>query len=81
VPIAGTLTPSVPFSGTATYSGTSGATASWTGDLEAWLPGAGYVPLTGSGFSSLLCGGEEDTKQLDACEDEADDLLRASTLI
>jgi hypothetical protein len=81
VPIAGTLAPSFPFSGTATYSGTSGATASWSGDLKAWVPGAGYVPLTGPGFSSLLCGGEEATKQLDACEDEVDDLLRASTLI
>ena len=80
-PITGTVTPSFPFAGSATYSQPPGSPATWSGDLRAWLPGAGYVPLTGPGFSQVLCGGKQDSSELEGCQEEAERLLRASTLI
>jgi len=47
--------PPKPFAGSASYSVAPEAPASWRGDLSVHLPGAGAVPLTGTGFSADLC--------------------------
>ena len=49
------LQPPKPFAGSALFEETGEAASSWTGDLSAWLPGAGRVRLAGPTFSSNLC--------------------------
>lgn len=49
--------PAKPFAGSASYSATPETPARWSGDLSVRLPGAGIVPLTGTGFSAELCRG------------------------
>jgi hypothetical protein len=50
-----------PFAGQALYSRSPGAPPSWSGDLSVDLPGADAVPLTGPGFSAVLCRGRVDS--------------------
>lgn len=47
--------PAKPFAGSAAYSVAPETAPSWSGDLSVYLPGAGTVPLTGTGFSAELC--------------------------
>ena len=47
-----------PFAGHALDSRSPGSAPSWTGDLTIDLPGAAGIPLTGPGFSAVLCRGE-----------------------
>lgn len=54
-PETATVEPTKPFAGSASYSATPEAPATWSGDLSVRLPGAGTVPLTGTGFSAELC--------------------------
>lgn len=49
------LKPPKPFAGSAVYEESGVAASEWTGDLTAWMPGAGRVPLAGLEFSSNLC--------------------------
>lgn len=49
--------PPKPFAGHAIYSHSPGSPPSWTDDLRVDLPGADGVPLTGPGFSAVLCRG------------------------
>jgi hypothetical protein len=49
------LKPPKPFAGSAVFEETGESAASWTGNLSAWLPGAGRVRLAGPRFSSSLC--------------------------
>lgn len=44
-----------PFVGHAVYSRSPNTSPSWTGDLSVELPVVGNVPLTGLGFSAILC--------------------------
>lgn len=44
-----------PFNGTARYRKERGSPAIWSGSLTSRPPGAGLVPLTGPGFSAVLC--------------------------
>lgn len=54
-PVTATVALPESISGTAEYRKEVGSPASWVGSLEARLPGAGVVPLTGPGFSATLC--------------------------
>lgn len=47
--------PPKPFAGSASYSVAPETAPSWSGDLSVYLPGAGTVPLTGTGFSAEFC--------------------------
>jgi hypothetical protein len=47
--------PPEPFAGDALYSRSLNASPSWAGDLSVDLPGANEIPLTGLGFSVVLC--------------------------
>jgi hypothetical protein len=73
-PVTATLAPQSPFSGGGTYREEAGAPTSWTGDLSVDLPGAKSTPLTGPGFTAILCRGEFDPA-LGACQDKAAQLL------
>jgi hypothetical protein len=53
--------PPKPFAGRVLYSGSPGSPPGWTGDLSVDLPGVGDVPLTGAGFSAVLCRGNVDS--------------------
>jgi hypothetical protein len=55
-----------PFAGNALYSHRPGSPSSWTGDLSVGLPGGNRVPLTGPGFSAVLCRGSL-TSRLKSC--------------
>lgn len=44
-----------PFEGTGEYQQTPGSPPSWIGSLVARLPGAGAVPMTGSGLTTVFC--------------------------
>jgi hypothetical protein len=54
-PETAVLEPTKPFDGSASYSAEPETPATWSGDLSVNLPGAGAVPLTGTGFSAELC--------------------------
>lgn len=54
-PETAAITLSKPFAGSASYSAEPGTPPSWSGDLSVSLPGAGTVPLTGTGFSAEFC--------------------------
>jgi hypothetical protein len=79
-PLSGSVALGYPFSGTAAFSRASNAPTSWSGDLTASLPGAANVPLTGPGFSAVACSGVAETSRLEACEEEAEELEKASFL-
>jgi hypothetical protein len=49
------LAPPKPFLGSATFSRESADEVSWKGSLRVKLPGFGVVPLTGTGFKSVMC--------------------------
>jgi hypothetical protein len=49
-----TVRPPKPFSGTASFARDASDSTSWTGTLAVALPGAGTVPLTGTGFAADL---------------------------
>jgi hypothetical protein len=49
------IDPPEPFAGGALYSRSVNAPPSWAGDLSVNLPGANGIPLTGLGFSAVLC--------------------------
>ncbi|HEX2095847.1 MAG TPA: hypothetical protein VHF50_00575 [Solirubrobacterales bacterium] len=54
-PAFAVLRPPKPFAGSAVFEERGEFANAWTGDLSAWLPGAGRVPLAGPTFSSSLC--------------------------
>lgn len=54
-PETAVITPPKPFAGSASYSVAPETAPSWSGDLSVYLPGAGAVPLTGTGFSAKFC--------------------------
>jgi hypothetical protein len=54
-PATATIALRSPFNGTGSYSKAPGSEPSWTGSLQVELPGVGKVPLTGSGFTAVLC--------------------------
>lgn len=49
------IAPPKPFSGSALFDGAALPGAKWTGDLSAWLPGAGKVRLTGPDYALSFC--------------------------
>lgn len=49
------LKPPKPFAGSAVFEEGGVGASSWSGDLSAWLPGAGRVSLAGREFSSSFC--------------------------
>ena len=55
------VVPPKPFAGRALYSRSPGFAPSWTGDLSVDLPGVEGIPLTGPGFSAVLCRGRVDS--------------------
>lgn len=54
-PETAVIAPPKPFTGSASYSVAPETAPSWSGDLSVYLPGAGTVPLTGTGFSTEFC--------------------------
>ncbi len=54
-PAFAVLRPPKPFSGTGTFQEDADLAPNWTGDLAAWLPGAGKVSLAGQSFASSFC--------------------------
>jgi hypothetical protein len=54
-PLTALVELSSPFAGHAVYSASPGMPPTWTGDLSVNLSGIGRVPLTGLGFTPLLC--------------------------
>jgi hypothetical protein len=63
--------PAKPFAGSASYSASPETPASWSGDLSVRLPGAGTVPLTGTGFRAELCRGLSPSESDDCAEPPA----------
>ncbi len=57
-----------PFAGRALYSRNPGSSPSWTGDLSVDLPGTDRIPLTGPGFSAVLCR-DSSVARLERCLD------------
>jgi hypothetical protein len=76
-PLVGEISAPPPYHGTATYSGGPGIPAHWDGDLSVSFPGASNVPLTGPGFSALVCRGAG-FRALDRCQEEVGDFLEGS---
>jgi hypothetical protein len=68
-----------PFAGTASYLEQAGSPPSWTGSLKVRLPG-GEVPLTGAGFTALLCH-EKSPRKFETCLDQANDTTAPPTVI
>jgi hypothetical protein len=54
-PVTATVALPGPFDGTAAYRKARGSPSTWEGSLSTRPPGAGLVPLTGSGFTAALC--------------------------
>lgn len=54
-PLRATVTPPAPFLGSAAFQRMPAGNNAWTGSLSIELPGAGRVPLAGTGFSARLC--------------------------
>jgi hypothetical protein len=85
-PASGSVMAPGPFFGTATYSRTLGSPTSLSGDLTVSLPGATNVPLTGPGFSAVVCGGKAEPNRLEKnrlerCQEESEELVEASLLL
>lgn len=66
-----------PFEGTAEYQQAPGLPPSWVGSLIARLPGAGAVPLTGAGLTTVFCrlSLADDDAEENPCVKEAEAII------
>jgi hypothetical protein len=79
-PLAGSVSPPLPFRGTASYSRASASPTVWSGDLSVSFPGARNVPLVGPGFSALACSATA-FRAVDSCREEVNKLIESSLLL
>jgi hypothetical protein len=77
-PITASLAIPSPFAGTAEYLEQAGSAPTWGGNLSVPLPGAASVPMSGSGFKSIFCRGNIESKKVDRCQAEANSLFFSS---